>query len=264
MQIRKIQNLVGRTARSGLYTEGSTVITDSKFYDEKFVGGGKYRWKECMKMFDYENTEACESSILSLVNNLIIDYEISYNGQDISDYLINNYGNESCYNSLNETIKIFYKNIVSEEIFKTYNHIIDQKVNQIKRVMETIEIYLCYLYNSFQENNIFLESTIRLAQSTYAYYLTTDKKKQLLITIFDIVAKKIIDEIKPENTIYFAKSLYGIEISKKILLWVEQNIDILKEDSTEEILNKIIKLFIDLFKDIIDIPINTLIYITKM
>jgi len=266
MQIRKIQNLVGRTARSGLYTEGSTIVTDSKFYNNRFnyKSGGIYRWQECKRMFDYENAEACESSILSLVNDLNIDYENYYKGQAISDYLINNYGSESCYTTLNENIKILYKNSVPEKMFNTYNYVIDQKINQIKKVIETIENYLCYLYNSLQEKNIFLESTNELVQSTYAYYLANNEKKQVLKTIFDLVAKKIIDEIKPENTVYFAKSLYGIETSEKILLWVEQNFDIIKEDSTEDILNKIIKLFIDLFKDIIDIPIDTLIFITKM
>jgi len=176
MQIRKIQNLVGRTARSGLYTEGSTIVTDSKFYNNRtnYKRGGVFRWQECKRMFDYENAEACESSILSLVNDLNVDYKYSYPGNALSTYLINNYGDELCYMNLNELIKnIYKKENISEETFKTYNHIIDQKINQIKKVIETIENYLCYFYNSLQEKNIFLESTSKLAQSTYAYYLTS-------------------------------------------------------------------------------------------
>jgi hypothetical protein len=149
-------------------------------------------------------------------------------------------------------------------MFNTYNYVIDQKINQIKKAIETIENYLCYLYNSFQEKDIFLESTRKLAHSTYAYYLANDEKKQTLITIFDLIAKKIMNEIKPENTVYFAKSLYGIETSEKILLWVEENLEIIKKITTEEILNKIIILFTDLFKDIVDIQTDTLINITEM
>jgi hypothetical protein len=114
MQIRKIQNLVGRTARSGLYTEGSTIITDSSFYNNRFnyKDGGIYRWQECKKMFDFGNAEACESSILSLVNNMYIDYENYYKGKDISNLIINNYGNELCYLTINKIIKNIYKESV--------------------------------------------------------------------------------------------------------------------------------------------------------
>lgn len=46
IQIRKIRNLIGRTARSGIHTEGSAIVTDSKYFDNRSVwkGGGKYIW----------------------------------------------------------------------------------------------------------------------------------------------------------------------------------------------------------------------------
>jgi hypothetical protein len=266
MQIRKIQNLVGRTARSGLYTEGSTIVTDSNYYNNRsnFTGGGIYRWQECKKMFDYENAEACESSILSLVNNIDVDYKYSYPGHDLSTYIIKYYGNESCFLNLQEIIRNDYRNYVSEKTFKIYNHIIDLKINQIKRVIETIENYLCYLFNSIQDINIFLESSNKLAQLTYAYYLASDEKKQILRTIFCLIAEKIVDKIKPEKKAYFSKSLYGIETSIKILSWVDQCINIIKDYSIENINKEIIKLFKHLFNELIDIPIDTFIIITEM
>ena len=35
MQIRSFQNLMGRTARSGMYTEGSVIVTDPQLFDNK-------------------------------------------------------------------------------------------------------------------------------------------------------------------------------------------------------------------------------------
>ena len=35
LQIRKMQNLIGRTARSGIHTEGSVIVTDSKYFDNR-------------------------------------------------------------------------------------------------------------------------------------------------------------------------------------------------------------------------------------
>ena len=266
MQIRKIQNLVGRTARSGLYTEGSTIVTDPKFYTNRntSVDGGKYRWAECKRMFDYENSEACESAILSMVNDIYIDYNYFYDGQALSSYLIENYGSESCFLILQDKIRNFYKGKVSYEVFNKYSNTIDKKIIQIKQVIETIENYLCYLYDSVKEKELFLKATDRLALSTYAYHLANDEKRKSIITIFNLIAKKIIEEIEPENVNYYAKSLYGIEKSKKILLWTIQNIEIIKEYSIEDILEEIIKLSLKLFKSELNITDSTLATITKM
>lgn len=45
IQIRKMQNLIGRTTRSGIHTEGSAIVTDATFFDNRsnWRGGGKYR-----------------------------------------------------------------------------------------------------------------------------------------------------------------------------------------------------------------------------
>lgn len=79
MQIRSFQNLMGRTARSGMYTEGSVIVTDPQLFDNKNnrKNGGNYKWKDCIKMFDSSAAEPCGSSILSLVQDIRIDYEAS-------------------------------------------------------------------------------------------------------------------------------------------------------------------------------------------
>jgi len=266
IQIRKIQNLIGRTARAGLYTEGSTIVTDSKFYINRNTSssGGKYRWAECKRMFDYQNSEACESSILSLVNDIYIDYKYRYNGQALSTYLIENYGSESCYFILQEKIRKLYKEKVSDKEFKNYSIEIDKKINKIKQVIETIENYLCYLYDSMNEKELFLEATDELTQSTYAYHLASDEKQKYLTTIFNLIAKNIIEKIEPEHSSYYAKSLYGIEISKKIFLWTNQNIESLKDYSIEDILEEIIIFFLDLFKNQLSINDSTFVNITNM
>lgn len=77
MRIRSFQNLMGRTARSGMYTEGSVIVTDPRLFDNKNnrKNGGNYKWNECIKMFDDSAAEPCGSSILSLVQDIRIDYE---------------------------------------------------------------------------------------------------------------------------------------------------------------------------------------------
>ena len=215
-------------------------------------------------MFDYQNSEACESAILSLVNDIYIDYYYSYTGQALSTYLIENYGSESCFSILQDIIRNLYKGKVSDKVFNNYSIAIDKKIIQIKQVIETIENYLCYFYDSVKEKELFLESIDRLVQSTYAYHLANDEKRKSLTTLFNLIAKNIINKIEPENTSYYAKSLYGIDKSKNILLWVDQNIETLKDYSIDNILEEVIKLFLDLFKSPLNITDDTLVTITKM
>lgn len=77
MKIRNFQNLMGRTARSGMYTEGSVIVTDSKLFDNKNNrrNGGFYKWENCVKMFDSHAAEPCESSILWLVQDIEINHD---------------------------------------------------------------------------------------------------------------------------------------------------------------------------------------------
>jgi hypothetical protein len=266
MQIRKIQNLVGRTARSGIHTEGSAIVTEPKFFDNRTLkkGGGIYRWIECKKMFDYGNTEACESAILFLVNDMQIDYDYQYQGDNISSYLINNYMSKLYLQNLCKIIKTEYSKNVSEERFTIYSNIVDRKIYQIERVIESIENYLCYLYYFTQENYLFHESVSKLVQSTFGYFLANDEKKNKLTTIFNIISTKITQEIKPENAYYFAKSLYGIETSARILSWVNQNVEILNKYPMEKIIDEIVRFFIELFPNLVNIFEDTLLNITKM
>ena len=92
MKTRNFQNLIGRTGRSGIYTEGSIVITDPKIYDHRLdtKHGGNYIWNNCINMFDPNTAEPCGSSILSLISALRVDYETAIEGTIIANYIISN------------------------------------------------------------------------------------------------------------------------------------------------------------------------------
>lgn len=147
MQIRKMQNLIGRIARSGIYTEGSAIITDTDYFDnrKKQTGGGNYKWEACKKMFDYRHTEPCGSAILQLVSPLKVDYSIRFKGEAIAKYFVEHYGAPDCFASLKEQLKTAYQQRVPISRFQKYNYMIEQKVDQLEDIIEDIENYLCYI-----------------------------------------------------------------------------------------------------------------------
>ncbi len=267
VQIRKMQNMVGRTARSGIHTEGSAIITDFKFYDNRLNrrGGGTYKWADCKKMFDYGNTEACTSAILSLVSNLPIDYDCHYGATSLSSYLIEHYDDPSCFFALVSTIQENYKEFISDDQrYLRYSSEIEPKVMQIKHVLESIENYLCYIYNAQQNTDEFSTIVDNLVTQTFAYYLGDDDQKKAMRTIFQLAANKIISHVKPEKTAYFARSLYGIDVSNQVLYWVDSNITTLENCSIDQLIYVIVKLFTQLFPDRINVDDDMLIAVTQL
>lgn len=99
MRIRSFQNLMGRTARSGMYTEGSVIVTDPRLFDNKNnqKNGGNYKWNDCIKMFDDSAAEPCGSSILSLVQDIRIDYETRVIGAKVAQHIIDHYNEPDCF-----------------------------------------------------------------------------------------------------------------------------------------------------------------------
>lgn len=255
LQIRKMQNLIGRTARSGVHTEGSAIVTDSKYFDNRsnWRGGGKYQWNDCKKMFDYSSAEACTSAILRLVSELQVDYKNKYRGDSLATYLIKNYKASSCFSNLQEELKRSYKKRVTEDIYKKYSYIIDRKVEQLKRIVEGIENYLCFIYSIQNEYTQFVQTARNLVSLTFAFYLANNEQKKNLEKMFQVIAEKICDEIQINNIPYFAKSLYGINVSRHILQWTDENISMLSDCSSDEILLAICELFISLFPEQMDV-----------
>ena len=50
LSVRNFQNLIGRAGRSGVYTEGNIIVTESKLYDERMeadITNGKIL-KDCL------------------------------------------------------------------------------------------------------------------------------------------------------------------------------------------------------------------------
>lgn len=259
MQIRKIQNLIGRTARSGIHTEGSAIVTDTTYFDNqlRWMGGGTYKWADCKRMFDDRNTEACGSAILQLVSPLQVDYKITFKGSGIASYLIEHYGTLDCFSTLKERLEAAYQNQVSQEIFQKHRFVIDQKVNQLNQILDDIENYLCYIYHIERNVEEFYSTVEILSHSSFAFYLADTEQREYLERIFLRIANRVCETMKERSSSYFAKSLYGLRTSEQILQWVEENIDLLEDSLFEDPLRLIVDQFMQLFPGKINVPEET-------
>lgn len=259
MQIRKMQNLIGRTARSGIHTEGSAIVTNPEYFDHRLhrKGGGIYKWASCTRLFDDKQTEACGSAILQLVSSLKVDFDTSFRGDYVAAYLLENYGSSDCFLTLRERMVTAYQKRVSPSQFQTHSYIINQKVDQLERILENIETYLCYIYHSESRVEEFYKTVETLLYATFAFHLADPNQQEFLEKIFFRIADNVQETLKNRSAVYFAKSLYGLRISEQILRWTQENIDLLENCLFEDPLDPIVELFLHLFPEKVSISMET-------
>jgi len=219
MRIRSFQNLMGRTARSGMYTEGSVIVTDPRLFDNKNnrKNGGNYKWNECIKMFDDSAAEPCGSSILSLVQDIRIDYETRVIGAKVAQHIIDHYNEPDCFEQ--------YVNKLTTALHKAYPQknasSIVESVMARKSIVEAIENHLCFVF-SIDENADKQSIAADICKETLAYFMANDDEKALLEEIFNIITLKTnkIDYSQIKN---YARTMIGIDSLLQIEKWIAEN-----------------------------------------
>lgn len=255
MRIRSFQNLMGRTARSGMYTEGSVIVTDPRLFDNKNnrKNGGNYKWNECIKMFDDSAAEPCGSSILSLVQDIRIDYETRAIGAKVAQHIIDHYNEPDCFEQ--------YVNKLTTALHKVYPQknasSIVESVMARKSIVEAIENHLCFVF-SIDENADKQSIAADICKETLAYFMANDDEKALLEEIFNIITLKTnkIDYSQIKN---YARTMIGIDSLLQIEKWIAENHLTRQNYTNEQLVEMIISFFqethtlkkeIDCFADI--------------
>lgn len=218
MQIRSFQNLMGRTARSGMYTEGSVIVTDPQLFDNKNNrrNGGNYKWDNCIKMFDSSAAEPCGSSILSLVQDIVVDYQARFIGSKVAKFIIENYDKNDCFVQLISELST----ALLESYPSTTSNNIAELVSFRKRTIEAIENHLCFVFSN-DENTDKQTVASAICKSTLAYFMANNEEKDLIEKIFAIIASRInnLDYSRVKN---YARTMVGIDLSLQIEKWITE------------------------------------------
>ena len=243
MKVRNFQNMIGRTARSGIYTEGSIIITDTKIYDERRNKKGKYAWNECVKMFDPQSAEPCSSSILSLVQDMEIDYEYVVRGEKIIEAVINHLDEKEC-------LERYAKELVEEYLRKkpdgTQN--IVKQVQWRQEILDCIENYLCLVYSDENIDKDKESMAMDICINTLAFALATDEEKELLQKVF-LKISGVVQKYPTVKLRNYANAMSGIEQSLKIEQWIIANELVENSFSEEELLDMVIEFYLELNDD---------------
>ena len=248
MKNRNFQNLMGRTARSGMYTEGSVIVTDSKLFDNKNNrrNGGFYKWENCVKMFDSHAAEPCESSILWLVQDIEINHDDHVKGVYIANYIINNYSHWDCFESCYEKILQAYERKKQTPMNQKSVAVLKTALTVRQHVIETIENHLCFVLSNDEGSDARVVA-LELCKETLAYFMANDAEKTLLEKIFDVIAQKAktVDRVKIKR---YSKSMLGIDDALIIEAWLAETQFMEQQLSDSEIFEMLLSFFIDTHK----------------
>lgn len=225
---RDFHNLIGRAGRSGYHTEGSIIFADPKIYDQRLNRREKWRWDRAIHLLDFDNAEACSSSLLELVKPMELpDLEF-----DLFEFV------QSPAQSIAEIIKQ-----AEQDELDTSDFIFELKKRE--NYVQAIESYfLAYLKdNPDAEHKKFIE----LCKDTLAYSLARAEEQSVLENVFKLIFERMESLDSPKLT-YFGKAILGLDQLDKIESWMTANIDSLRENigSSESLLRLCWPLIADL------------------
>ena len=240
LSVRNFQNLIGRTARSGVYTEGSIIVADPKVYDDRKGLRGKYVWKNTANLFDSQVEEACGSAILAIVQRIDLTYEYYIEGALVTEYICKNLG--GAFKGTD------FFDADEGELRVKLAPIIDTKLKEYRNSIDTIESEILYLWSLSDEEGV--ESVDRVSRqictSSLAYFLANEEEKKLLMKLFSAISADVYASI--DKTQKHALSMISPASIVVILAWIK-NIGLNNQDIMED---ELIEFLVDLYKSIYD------------
>ena len=231
IKMRDLRNLIGRTARSGIYTEGSVIITDSQVYDKRNSKKKNNLWNYYSEMFDSKLVEPCSSSILSLVRDYKISYNETISGEKFIKLIISHLEKKDYFFNLFKTLK------ESDPKYSKKKELLPEIFLRLA-IISYIENYLCLIYS---KKNLNIEAA-DIYLDTLAYALASEKEKELLKKIF-LAIEENIKKYSLEKLYKYSQTMSSIELSAKIENWIIENDIVEKNYSEEELLEKIIAFY---------------------
>ncbi|MBS0289165.1 MAG: DEAD/DEAH box helicase [Proteobacteria bacterium] len=227
LKVRDFHNLIGRTGRAGIYTEGSILFSDPDIYDLKNNKAGKWQWEQIRIMLNKHNSEPCTSSLLSIFDPLTNDKgTLSFNYDPLSILT-------DLYMAEKSNINDFIEKVAAIEGFSK-NKISFQIQNKTS-ILKSIENFL-FMYVGKNEDNV-----SDIAKGTLAYELGNAKEKEDLIAIFNIISNNMMKKIPdPNQRTLYSKTMLGMNDVIALDEFIGKNLNILLDCDNEKDLFKYI------------------------
>lgn len=228
IKVRDFQNLIGRVGRSGMHTEGSIIFADTNVYDKKSNRRENWRWKQVKEMLNPINSEPVGSSLLNIFDPLYSDDKKKHYKVDYLKFFELYFNDpDRIFAGLDTMAKMY-----SKEGF-TNDGLTRQVLSKLE-IISAIESFLMANWEDINSNQSELD-TLKLAKETFAYSIASDRLKEQILGLFQLISHNISKNIPENNQMkIFGKMLYGVNTAKKIEVWTRSNKEVLESCGTIE------------------------------
>ncbi len=228
IKVRDFHNLIGRSGRAGMHTEGSILFADPEVYDNRRSFRKNWMWREIRYLMEPKNSEPCASSLLSIfekIRNKKKDMLLELNLISIFESYLND--PTTLETTIQEIVTKFGSSGFDEAVItKQFSYKIGILLNIQSYLIATVEI---------SKNEVNESQAEDLSKSTLAYHLASDDMKVHLVNLFKLVAKSIEDlKNNSARKKAFGRTLLGLPELKIIEQWLVDNKDEIVRNSDDE------------------------------
>lgn len=193
IKVRDFHNLIGRTARSGMFTEGTIIFSDPFAYNVNH-----WKWDQYKRLLNPNNSESCTSIILDIVrphllknksacrfyNVAMMRYTDFENFQELKKKLLNNPNQDS-------------------ELIRLFRHVF----NVLSRIENYISLAIANNDNTYTD-----DFANELLKDTLAETVATETEKAELKVLFEKICEYVSNTLPDEHSKRnFARSMISCE-----------------------------------------------------
>lgn len=191
LKVRDFQNLIGRTARSGRFSEGSILVVDDL----------SERWKqrEYRVLFDPAKAEDCKSAILNLVNDIELPDGQVFSGAEVVRAILSALDSSTLEKELAGALV---------EIGLSERSARSDATARV-RSLEAVESYIAGAFVVLAGE----EEAEELCKSTFAYSIATPDIKELLVKLFRSIYSTIRQASDASPVLLCSKAQLGLRKS---------------------------------------------------
>ncbi|MGE4403023.1 MAG: DEAD/DEAH box helicase [Desulfobulbus sp.] len=217
IKVRDFHNLIGRSGRAGMHTEGSILFADPVIYDKRKARNDKWRWDQVKELLEPRNSEPCISNLLSIFAPIKSDdekYTITMEALDFA----------KAYISDPDKIAQLAAGIAAQHGDKKFSRDgVERQVAWRISLICAVESFLLSHWDA-TENGLTEADVLRLAEGTLAFFLADDQKKEHIRELFKLLAENIsANIIDPTRRKIYGRTLYGVQDAQAIERWVQSN-----------------------------------------
>lgn len=201
---RDFQNLLGRVARSGKFSEGSVLISDPSIF------GSRGR-RDYFRLLDDGQTEACVSAIARLFEDLHVEQDgadpIDISGSEIMNMMLEGLTHRDAF-SLLEKYLTSYGLATSKA---------KQHISTRAKTFAAIESYV----SGMLEQKLDDVDAVRLCVNTFAYDNANDEIQDLLMRLFQAICETLEDDDHGLPVSAYSKTQMGVAKTELLVNWLQ-------------------------------------------